>query len=127
MILVVLGGARLLPPRIIFMSQIAPRDEFEHCRNVLTFKSWLGVSPINEIRTGTGQMLRVGVAKEMIIMLGPGFGVSYPAVGLGLKHFDPVGTCRPLFGRGKAAHLSRFFLFYHLSDSLSVVCFTKEL
>jgi len=61
--------AGALPVRVIFPREIAPRNELEHCRDVLAFETRLGISTIDEIRACAGQMLCFGIAEEMVIPL----------------------------------------------------------
>src|SRR5215213_6237486 len=94
-----LSDAGHLPARVVLETQVLPRDELEHSRDVLALVAGLGVAAEDEVGAGAGQGARVGVAEEVVAALDARLGLRDPAVGLGLEDLDPRGARRALLGR----------------------------
>lgn len=101
--------------RVVLERKIPARNMFEHGRDVLALVTGFCVPAKNKVCAGAGQMLRLWITKQVILIFRLGFGASHPAVRLCFCYGDAFGARGALLVGSKFFNsFSLLLLRYHL-------------
>src|SRR3954468_5178072 len=90
---------QLCLPSIVMTFEVLLADEFQHSRDMLALEARFSVSPVNEIRTSTGEFTRVWLAEQVIVSNLVLMRSGRPPIWFGFKDLDSLCTSSALFGR----------------------------